>query len=159
VIKLNLVFNNSTANAQSLTFVPNSPVKDGFIKIHSSGKLAAKGGDQRLLIRVNGANTAYRSFVHMGGDAGLGEWDDRGFYIGRNGWSLDAAFSLEFTLAVNSSSQKIVGSGSSVFALGDNRILGYESHGFFVTNQPISQIQILFTGGVADWQSRFYQIN
>ena len=143
----------------SVSFSPPSGVSNGFIKIHACGELAANSGDQKLLIRLNNSTSSYKSYVLMSGDANAGERETGGFYLGRNGWNLDATFSLEFTLAINPNSQKVVGSGNSVFALGDNRILGYESHGFFVTRDPISQIDIAFTGGVVKGQSRFYRID
>ena len=134
--------------------VPSS----GIIKIVANGKLAAEGQDRRLLIRFNNDTESYRSFVHMGGDAGLNEWGEtNGIYVGRNGWHLDSIFSLEFTFSIIPGAQKITGSGLSAFAMGDNRFLGYRSHGQFVTHEPISSIQLIFTGGTVNGEARFYQ--
>ncbi len=123
--------------------------RPGMIKIIASGELAAEGKDHRLVIRLNGSNSSYKSFVHMGGDAGINEWGnpEEGIYTGRNGWGLDATFMLDYTLTINSDYQKVVGSGMSAFALGDNRFLGYESHGSFVTGSPIYSIELGFTNG------------
>jgi hypothetical protein len=149
-----LSFNNSP------NLILESPSISGIIKIVSCGKLSAEGQDCRLLIRFNGKRESYTSFVHMGGHAGLNEWGNpsEGIYVGRNGWYLDAIFSLEFTLAIIPGAQKITGSGLSVFALGDNRMLGYESHGVFVTDEPITSIEVLFTGGKVNGEARFYQL-
>lgn len=118
--------------------------RSGMIKILASGELAAEGKDHRLFIMFNGDRKSYRSFVHMGGDAGLGEWDETGIYVGRNGWGMDATFALDYTFTINPKYQKVTGSGMSSFALGDNRFLGYESHGFYVTGSPVSSIHIGF---------------
>lgn len=122
--------------------------RSGMIKILISGELAAEGRDHRLLIHFNGERKSYRSFVHMGGDAGLNEWgDETGIYTGRNGWGVDATFMVDYTFTINPDYQKVTGSGMSAFALGDNRFLGYESHGVFVTSRPVSMIEVGFTGG------------
>lgn len=47
--------------------------RPGMIKIIASGELAAEGKDHRLVIRLNGSNSSYKSFVHMGGDTGINE--------------------------------------------------------------------------------------
>ncbi|WP_042190537.1 hypothetical protein NSQ90_21960 [Paenibacillus sp. FSL H7-0737] len=132
--------------------------QNGFIKILATGELAAQGQDRRLLIRINGANTSYKSFVLMNGDSSAGEWDETGIYVGRNGWGLDATFSLDFTLGIFSNAQKITGTGSAVFAHGDNRILGYECHGFFVSNDSVRSIDVIFTGGTVNGHTRIYQL-
>jgi len=131
-------------------------ISDGFIKLLIKGELDGQGRDSRLLLRLNGANSSYRSFVHMGGDYGAGEWDETGFYVGRSGWHLDATFSAEYIIAVNSRAHKITGSGSSIFGHGDNRILGYESHGHIAMNGGISKIDVILTGGVATGEVRCY---
>ncbi|MBH5315987.1 MULTISPECIES: hypothetical protein [Bacillus amyloliquefaciens group] len=147
----------SFSNSTSTKYTQASPFGEGFIKIFGKGELAAKGTDQKLLIRLNGDNSnSYQGFVHMGGHHGAGEWDDTGFYLGRNGWHLDSTFMFEFTLAIDSNAQKITGSGSSTFALADNRILGYESHSFFVSNPPITSVEVLFTGGVVAGECQYY---
>ncbi|WP_137934561.1 hypothetical protein [Mesorhizobium comanense] len=145
----------------ALSFKPKSALTSGFVKILANGELNAQGADRRLLITVNNQNSGYRGFVMMNGDASAGEWEQApgggpGFYVGRNGWSIDATAMVEFTLAISPTSQKITGSGLSTFALGDGRILGYQSHGYLVTNQPISSIEVAFVGGVAVGYSRFY---
>lgn len=95
----------------------------------------------------------------MNGHAVMGEWDNSGFYVGRNGWSQDATFMLEYTLAISPTSQKITGAGQATFAHGNDTMLGFESHGFVVTGRPIESVQIRFTGGVATGISRFYTIS
>lgn len=149
----------SFSNTNMLTCPMNG---SGIIKIIASGELAAEGKDHRLVIRLNGANSSYGSYVHMGGHAGLNEWGnpEDGIYAGRNGWGLDATFILDYTLTINNNYQKVVGSGMSAFALGDNRFLGYESHGFFVAGSPIFRIDVGFTGGakVRIGDLRIYQM-
>lgn len=123
--------------------------RPGMIKIIASGELAAEGKDHRLVIRLNGLNSSYKSFIHMSGDANEGEWGnpEEGIYTGRNGWGLDATFMLDYTLTINNEYQKVVGSGTTSFALGDNRILGYKSHGFFVSGSPIFSVGLGITNG------------
>ncbi|MET1123087.1 hypothetical protein ABWU59_29650 [Priestia megaterium] len=155
---MQLIRNSSFLNTPSILNFDLSPISDGFLKIYVSGELAAQAADRRLFICLNGHNTGYKSFTLMNGDSSAGEWSNYGFYVGRNGWHLDSSFSLEFTLAVASSAQKITGNGLTTFAHGDDRILGYESHGFFTTKEAISNIQVLFDGGVASGQCAIYQI-
>jgi len=146
----------SFANTQSI----NCPLnRSGIIKILASGELAAGGRDRGLIIRFNrnADPESYQSFTHMGGHDGTPEWAhnmmpreegfDTGICTGRNGWYLDATFMLEYTLSINPNFLKVTGSGLSSFALGDNRFLGYEGHGVFVTNTPVSEIEVGFTGG------------
>lgn len=127
--------------------------RSGMIKILASGELAANGIDHGLLIRFNRETTNYKSFVHMGGDAGLNEWAnekgyDSGIYTGRNGWGHDATFMLDYTFTINTNYLKVTGSGMSAFALGNNSFLSYESHGVFLANRPVTEIEVGFTGGI-----------
>jgi hypothetical protein len=154
---MQLIRSDSFSNTASIVDFSPSPISNGFVKIHVSGELAAKGDDRRLFICLNRHNDGYKSFTLMNGDHATGEWSDHGFYIGRNGWHLDSSFNLEFTLAIGAGTQKITGNGLATFAHGDDRILGYESHGFFTTKEAISNIQVLFNGGVANGQYRIYQ--
>lgn len=121
-------------------------LSDGFIKVFITGKMASNGSDHRLLLRVNNSSGNYVGFILMNGHAATGEWDGSGFYLGRNGWGLDADFSIELTVAVNSTSSKITASGLSTFAHANNAILGYEFHGFYVGAGPISSLDFTFTG-------------
>lgn len=146
----------SFSNSTSTRYTQATPFRDGFIKIFGKGELAANRGDHKLLIRLNGKDSRYQGFVYMGGHAALGEWDETGFYLGRNGWNLDSTFMFEFTLAIDSNAQKITGSGSSTFAMADNRILGYENHSFFISNPPITDIEVLFTGGVVAGECQYH---
>jgi hypothetical protein len=121
-------------------------LSNGFIKVFITGKIAANGADHRLLLRVNNASGNYVGFILMNGHAGGGEWDGSGFYLGRNGWGLDADFSIEVMVAVNAASSKITASGLSTFSHANNTILGYEFHGFYVGSGPISSLDFAFTG-------------
>lgn len=148
----------SFSNSTSTRYTHGTPFGDGFIKILGKGELAANGQDfLKLLIRLNGDDTnSYRSYLHMGGDDVLGEWEATGFYIGRNGHNMDSTFMFEFTIAIDSQAQKVTGSGLSTFALANNRIQGHECHGFFVSNPPITSIDVLFTGGVVNGECKYY---
>jgi hypothetical protein len=141
-----------------LSFSPATGVSSGFIKLLAAGELNAQGQDRRLLIRLNGQSDGYQGFVLMNGHAGSGEWDNGGFYIGRNGWHLDVTFGLDLTIAISPTVQKITCNGSSTFAHGNNTILGFECHSFLVTNQPITRIDIGFTGGVVTGITRFIRM-
>jgi hypothetical protein len=140
-----------------LSFAPKASVSSGFVKVLAAGELNAQAQDRRLMIRLNGKTDSYQGFVLMNGHAGAGEWDNSGFYAGRNGWGLDVTFMLDLTLAISPTVQKITCNGSATFAHGNNTILGYECHSFLVTNQPITKIDIGFTGGVATGITRFYR--
>jgi hypothetical protein len=132
-----------------------APISNGIVKVLGFGALESQGADRRLFVRVNGIAGSYQSFCLMNGHAGAGEWDNSGFYIGRNGWYLNADASFEFTMAISPFSQKITGSGLATFGLANNTILGYESHGFLATNQPIGSVQVQFGGGVWRGDLRF----
>jgi hypothetical protein len=120
-------------------------ISDGFIKIYASGHITSQGKDHRLVLRINGDTGNYQSYVLMSGHASTGEWDNSGIYLGRTGWAQDADFSTEVTIAANSKSQKIDVSALTTFALGNNLILGYESHGFYVSTQPVTGAIVQFT--------------
>lgn len=141
--------------------MPNERSQSSIYKIIGTGELAAKGQDHQLLIRVNGEGKDYNSYVLMSGAHSTFEGAPiglTGFYVGRNGYGEDATFSFEYILSVDSHAQKITGSGTSVFAHG-NRVLGYQSFGYFVSNPPISSIQVLLTGDVeVSGRARLYRM-
>jgi hypothetical protein len=132
-------------------------VRDGFIKVFASGKLAGLGKDHRLVLRINGQSSNYQSFGLMQGHAAAGEWDTTGIYLGRNGWHLDADFSTEITVSVNALSNKVTVHGLSTFAHGSNQVLGYEIHGFWVGNGPVTSVDLQFSdNAVASGFARHY---
>ncbi|MGG1244029.1 hypothetical protein ABE187_14345 [Bacillus cabrialesii] len=147
-------------DSTSGTYTLETPFKDGYIKILGKGELAAKGGDHHLLIRLNGNDSfkSYRSYVYMGGDYVAGERDNTGFYLGRNGKNADSTFMFDYTLAIDPHTQKITGNGLSTFAVSNDevKILGYESHGYFVSEPLITSINVLFTGGVVNGEFKFF---
>lgn len=149
------------SSSAGLTLTPNEASRSSIFKIIGTGEMAAKGQDHHLLIRVNGEEKDYNSYVIMSGAHSAFEGTPvglTGFYVGRNGYGEDAAFSFEYIISVDSNAQKITGSGTSVFAHG-NRVLGYQSFGYFVSNPPISSIQVLLTGDVAvSGRTRLYRI-
>ncbi|KEK21166.1 hypothetical protein BAGA_29590 [Bacillus gaemokensis] len=155
---MNLLSEMNFSDSPSVT-LSASPISK-MIKIVATGILSAEEKDFRLLIRLNGKSESYKSFIWMKGNVPelIGEWDTTGFYLGRNGWSLDANFTLNYTLGILPSAQKISGSGFSVFADGHNNIIGCESHGFFETDEEIRSIEVLFTGGKANGEVRFYEL-
>lgn len=141
----------ATFDSHALTLAPSD-----HLKIFISGELAAQGTDRRFLLRINGTATDYQSFVVMDGHAGGGEWDGRGFYVGRNGWGLDASIGIEYTISSANIRNKRVGHGMSTFAHGNNSILGYHCNGFLVSNTPIQSIQLAITGGVFSGAIKLY---
>jgi hypothetical protein len=145
-------------SGSGLSYAPSSAISSGFVKILATGELNGQAADRRLLLRINGKDSGYQGFVLMNGHAGNGEWDGSGYYLGRNGWHLDATFMVEFTLGISSTAQKITGAGTSTFAHGNNNILGFECHGFCVTNAQLSRIELVFTGGVATGMTRVYRM-
>lgn len=153
---MELLGTKSFDQSPALRFSPSAAVTSGYLKIFCSGELNAQAADRRLFVRLNGKTSDYQGFVLMNGHAATGEWDASGLYLGRNGWLLDAAFSFELTIAKFSTSQKITANGQAVFAHGNNTILGYESHNFLVMNQPVTSVDIGFSGGVASGDAHFY---
>lgn len=131
------------------------------IKVAVSGELAAESADRRFLLQLNyrpGINHFYQSFVVMDGHAGMGEWDGRGFYVGRNGWGLDASVSIEYTISAAMLNMKRLGHGMATFAHGNNTILGYTCNGFVVSDEPIRSVSLLTNGGHFKGKMRLYAI-
>lgn len=127
------------------------------IKIFAAGDLSAQAADRRFLLRLNGLPTGYQSFVVMDGHYHTGEWDGSGFYVGRNGWYLDASVTIEYTIsAAMNQQQKRLGHGLSTFGLGNNSILGYQCNGFLVTDKPIQSVSLIVTGGVFSGALKVY---
>ncbi|WP_181218418.1 hypothetical protein [Bacillus subtilis] len=152
----------SVSDSPSAMYTLETPFGDGFIKILGKGELAAKGRDHHLLIRLNGNDSfgSYRSYVYMGGDYVAGERDNTGLYLGRNGKNSDSTFMFDYTLAIDSNTQKIAGNGLSTFSVShpEVRILGYQSHGYFVSEPQITSIEVVFTGGVVNGNFEFYSL-
>ena len=157
---MNLLATNSLNQQDSTIFeIPklapaNAPYE--YLKILVSGELAAGDNDRRCMLQINGITSGYTSFVVMNGHAGAGEWDGNGFYLGRNGWYLDASMSCEFTLATKSLLNKVTGHGLSTFSNGNNTILGYLAHGFVLNAQSINSVKVFFTGGVFTGSVKMY---
>lgn len=133
-----------------------------FIKLVGSGELAAAGRDRRFLVMLTDSGGApkplfYNSYGLMNGHAHLGEWDGRGFYVGRNGWGLDASMAVEFTLTKNMLTNKIIGLGKSTFSMANQSVLGYEAHGFAIDNNPIEGVKLVFDGGTFSGSFRLYK--
>ncbi|ETT37037.1 hypothetical protein C161_11028 [Paenibacillus sp. FSL R5-192] len=135
----------------------SNAVSDGYVKIIASGELAANNADHKILLRINGAKSSYKSYYLMTGNDNEAAWDETGILIGRNGRHSDANFFFEVTLSVFSKSQKILSNGCANSINGNNSLLGFENHGAFITNQPLSSLEIVFTGGVSTGQFRVYQ--
>lgn len=151
-------YNQSPNLLIDLTAAPLTDIK---LRISAYGEISAQGKDHRLLIRLNGETSKYKSYYNWGGDGGGdGEWDTTGFYLGRNGNRLDSTFSLDYTLTINSKSQKVLGSGMSIFVNGDGKIYGCESHGYLETStSSLKRIELLFLdGGAVSWASKIYTI-
>ncbi len=111
------------------------------------GRLDANSRDSHLIIRLNGSRTGYQSFVVADGHYHAGEWDGSGFYIGRNGWSLDSDISFRYIITVKTGMNR-TGFGSSTFAHADGKIIGYSAHGFWSnTHSTISSVQLWAVGG------------
>ncbi|PCC74131.1 hypothetical protein SAMN02745121_08486 [Nannocystis exedens] len=110
------------------------------VVIRIDGRIDAGGGDNRLLARPNDAAGRYRGFASMSGDAATSEWEQTGLYLGRNGWGLDAHFSISLILSLLPD-RKRTAFAISTFAHADERVLGYQSHGFWAdTSTPINFI-------------------
>ncbi|MGU7369045.1 hypothetical protein [Bacillus cereus] len=155
---MNLIHQENFNNSASISFA--LPPLRGMFKIVATGKLSAEGQDRHFLVRFNDQNNSYNSIIVMEGniDNTIYEWDNTGFYIGRNGWGLDADFSMDYTFGRFQGAQKITGSGLSTFVHGNNNILGCESHGFFVSDEEIRNVQVLFTGGKVNGALSVYQL-
>lgn len=132
-----------------------------YLKVYASGELAANGGDRRFYLRINGIDSGYQSFILMNGHGSVGEWDGLGYYVGRNAWGIDADYSIEFTIAAASMSNMRTGFGLSTFGHANRNILGYEAHGFLVSNQPITieSVSLFVTpGGVVTGKMKVFAI-
>jgi len=88
--------------------------KQKMYKVIFQGSIAAGGADRRILIRPNGVATGYRSFAYYEGDAVGSEWDNTGFYVGRNGWLGNGVFAFEYTISAITGRRR-VGFGEATF--------------------------------------------
>jgi hypothetical protein len=114
--------------------------------VRYDGRIDAGGGDNRILVRLNDATSGYTGFVTMDGHAGGGEWDQRGFYVGRNGWSLDAHLSFEVVISLMPG-RKRVAHARSTFAHADERVLGFACHGFWAnTSSSVATVSFWKVG-------------
>ncbi|MEK3673503.1 MULTISPECIES: hypothetical protein [unclassified Paenibacillus] len=148
--------------------LPQNETIDRKLRISAFGELKSGEITRYLILRINKIDKGYYSYVDVGGDEREGEWGhkqdevkDRGIYVGRNGGYLgrfDASFTLDYTLAVNSKSKRIVGNGTSTFGDIGNRTYGCQSHGFLESREPIplKNIELIFSGGIATWTCRIY---
>jgi hypothetical protein len=100
--------------------------------VRYDGRITSGGGDNRVFVRLNGATSGYTSIAVMDGHANGGEWEQRGLYVGRNGWSIDADFSFMMTISLMAG-RKRVSYGLSSFCHADERVLGYTCQGFWET--------------------------
>ena len=114
----------------------------GWYKVVFQGFLSAEGDNRHILIRPGGVSTqgAYKSFVTYAGSSSGSDWDDTGFFVGRNGWDQDAQVAFEYTLFCAGGRQEITGSiwrfigfGQSTFwHIPSGRILGFgQANGYF----------------------------
>lgn len=118
----------------------------GFIKVLITGEIASAGHDRKLMLRLNGATSGYRSLARYGNDDG--EWGtDDGLYVCRSAWGQDGTFTVDYTIGYYPGAQKITGCGLSVFAAGVD-IEGFESHGYLLGNGPVRNIEIVLQGGL-----------
>lgn len=109
---------------------------------------SVQGRDTHFFITINNdtQNGHYQSYVVADGHYSAGEWDQRSFYIGRNGWHLDAEVSVTYRITFNTGGKQ-VGSGQSTFIHGNNNIIGYVCHGCrSVDDKEISSITLSQAG-------------
>jgi len=109
------------------------------------GKIFGNNSDSKLLIRLNGETSGYRSYAIMSGDDSEVGSDANGLYVGRNGWHQDADVSLQYIIDVRSG-QKRTGYGQSTFAH-NIKVLGYTASGYWVnTANPIQSADLYLEG-------------
>jgi hypothetical protein len=114
--------------------------------VRIDGRIDAGGGDNRVLLRLNDAPERYRGFAEMSGDAQMREWEQTGFYIGRNGWGLDSYFTVTLILSLLPD-RKRTAVAMSTFAHTDEKVLGYHYHGFWAdSTSPVEFIGIWTVG-------------
>mgnify|MGYP000638353223 CR=1 FL=1 len=119
------------------------------IKLFVGGQFSVDTGDFRFLLWVNDEDSNYNSFVLQDGShlkQTMPEWDSAGFYVGRNGWSIDASVSIEYT--ISAMGNNLVGHGMATFGHDDNAILGYTCNGLLNSNKDITKVALMTTGGV-----------
>ena len=93
-------------------------------KVIFQGSIKEAGGERHILIRPNGISSGYSSFACWDGNSGGSNWDDSGFYVGFNGWSLNADFTFEYTISAITGRRR-VGFGESTFWHTGGLILGF----------------------------------
>lgn len=150
-----LLYDQQFSKSNSVNCDCSQSEQSGFIKVLVTGEIASAGADRRLLLRLNGVTSNYKSFVRNGND---GEWGaENGLFVGRSAWHSDGTFSLDYTIGYYSGAQKITGSGLCVFASG-NDIVGFETHGYMLGNGPVRNIDVLIEGGLANGHIKIYKM-
>lgn len=120
------------------------------LKMLIRGELEAGGGDHRCVVRFNGHEDKYHSFLTLEGNAEkphLPEWDDCGLVVGRNSLSLDARFDIIVSLTCIASTNMRVALGNATFTHSNGVTASYHSHGYLSDPRPIDKIECQFTGG------------
>jgi len=151
---MNLITEVSIDGADGYNFEIDKEVN--YLKVYISGEFAAEHADQRFFLQINELSSGYNSFIVMDGHAHLGEWDGRGFYLGRNGWFLDGCMSAEYTIAAKGLDFKRTGHGMSTFVNSNDTILGCHANGFVTSQNQINNVRFFYTGGIFKGHLSYY---
>lgn len=118
------------------------------LRLLVAGELEAMNEDQRCLFTLNDITKGYKSFVNFYGDDNRGEWDENGFYLGRNGWHINCDLFADYTFTTGIISNKVLGYGHATFAMADGRLVGFEGHGALRTNAVLKSLTFACSGGI-----------
>lgn len=133
------------SGAQNYTFTGLNGNTQKMYKVVFQGTIAVASSDRYILIRPNGLTSGYNGYAIYDGSSGGADWSTSGFYVGRNGWSVNADVSFEYTFSAVTG-RKRTGFGRATFVHTNNNLLGYHSSGYWNnTSTNITSIQVAAT--------------
>jgi len=144
---MQLIAEETFVNAADPMKIP-VPANFTVLRVLIAGELEAQNTDQRCLFTFNDIAAGYKSFINFFGDGGGGEWEDKGFYVGRNAFALNSELFAEYTLTTRIISNRVLGFGAATFTLADGRVMGYRGHGRLNSNAVLASLVFACSGGI-----------
>lgn len=170
-----IVAGNLTVNG---TFTaPNTWAKiyDGYVSLNASTPLTISGldasrqriykifytgwigttADSRLLLRINGNATGYRSYIATDGDQAFSEWDTTGYHLGRSVNNRSCDVSGEVNLFASGSTNRLAIRGNgSIVDYDTNANYGTRIGGIYGTYTNTTSL-VFTTTGSGGYNGRF----
>lgn len=125
-------------------------------KIFYTGWIGSGGADARLLMRINGASSSYRSYIATDGESAFAEWDTTGFHLGRTVVNRDCDVDGEVNLYVSGYTNRIAlrGNGTIVDFNGSG-IYGTRLGGGYFTYVNTTSLVFTMSTAISNYSGRF----